>query len=158
MGIEVERASLMGKEEVKVLVTEVMEQYCNRGEARASASTTAMKPGNELTLSIFSELEYGLRMRAADGGPAVQRMPVEITTNGYLEFKKALPYWVTDMLVIRQGQLDEEVTLCHPPGSIKLDKAAAVLAVKLRDAAQTVRVVSFVTQVSRTYTPPASAE
>jgi hypothetical protein len=146
----------MGKEEVKVLVAEVMEQYCSRGEM--STSTNAMKSGNELTLSIFSELEYGLRTRTALDGPAVQRLPVEITANGYLEFKKDLPYWVTDMLVIRQGESDERVTLCHPPGMVKLEKAAAVLAVKLRDVAQSVRLVSFVTHVSRAYTPPASAD
>lgn len=156
MGIEVERASLMGREDVRNLVTEVIEQYCNRGEP--SASTSAMKPGNELTLSVFSELEYGLRMRTAEGTPAVQRMPVEITANGYLEFKKALPQWVTDMLVIRQGEVEQPVALCHPPGMIELDNAAAVLAVKLRDAAQTVRLVSFVTHVRRSHTPPASAD
>ena len=116
-----------------------------------------MKPGNELTLSIFSELEYGLRMRTASGAPAVQRMPIEITANGYLEFKKTLPIWVADMLIIRRGALEQALPLCNPPGIIKLDKADDVLAVKLRDSSETVRLLTVVTHVSRTYSPPGSA-
>jgi hypothetical protein len=156
MAFEVERASLMGKEDVRNLVAEVIEQYCNRDET--STSVNAMKPGNELTLSIFSELEYGLRTRTPDNIPTVQRLPVEITANGYLEFMKALPHWVRDMLVIRQGEKDKKVALRHPPGIIWVDKAPAVLAVKLRDADETVRLVSFVTHVTRLHSPPDSAE
>ncbi len=105
-----------------------------------------LSPGRPLTLSLFSELLYALGTPTPTNAPPKQRLPVEITTDGYLVFEHAPPAWATDMIIVRRGEPDESVPLpdCNPPRPIPVDCADAVIAVKLL-AKDEVRLVSFVT-------------
>jgi hypothetical protein len=153
--MEYERASVMTKEDVKMLVAEVLQQ-CRPPDR---AEETTLKSGNELTLSLFSELRYALGAPSLNREPIRQQLPAEITANGYLEFAHTLPAWATTMIVVRSGVCDELIRLpaSNPPPPIYLTAAEAVVAVKVLDTSDEVRLVTFVTHVSRK-TPASKAK
>lgn len=109
-----------------------------------------LTPGQELTLSLFSELRYALGTPSLTNAPTRQQMPVEVTADGFLVFGRTPPAWATDMIIVRRGRIDESLPLpdCNPPRPIPIDCSDGVIAVKLL-AADEVRLVSFVTHTRR---------
>jgi hypothetical protein len=95
---------LMTREDVKNLVAEVLEQH---------QQPAVLKDGNALTLSVFSELQFALGSQNLDGtGPVKQRLPAEITTNGFLEFPEATPHWARRIVAVHRGRERDSWLAC----------------------------------------------
>jgi hypothetical protein len=115
----------------------------------------SLKAGNELTLSLFSELQYAVGAPSSAGGPAQQRLPILVTSNDYLVLTKRPPPWARTMRLVRTGhpEMAFDVPEGDPPEPVYLDPClGSVIAVKFAEgpnAGDAVRLVSFVTYVNQ---------
>ncbi|WP_194836762.1 hypothetical protein [Nocardia sp. XZ_19_369] len=139
------------------LFTGVLQQY----RQPDSPETNTLHDGNDLTLSIFSELQYALQSRnLASKGPVAQSLPAQVDVqNKMLFFKRRLPRYAERVVVIHRGNLAPEVHYvydqesrdggnggdCDTPTTFDLAHPHEAIAVQIQDCHERIRLVSFVT-------------
>ncbi|GAA5108803.1 hypothetical protein [Nocardia iowensis] len=119
---------------------------------------------NDLTLSIFSELQYALQSRnLSSTGPLTQRLPAQVNPYGELEFGKPLPGYAAKAVVVHRGSRPPEAhQVCGgTQPTLDLRHPGEVVAVQLQDSEHRLRLVTFVTHAPRDqrgYGPAAAAQ
>ncbi|KAA8879670.1 hypothetical protein F3087_43720 [Nocardia colli] len=142
------------------LCTAIIQQY----RPPDSTPSNTLEDGNDLTLSIFSELQYALQSRNLSAkGPATQALPAQVDVpHSRLVFKRALPHYAERVVAIYRGNRLPAVLVqiydqdsrdggngadCEQRPTFRLPHADEAIAVQIQDCDERVRLVSFVTYV-----------
>ncbi|AFU02296.1 hypothetical protein [Nocardia brasiliensis] len=139
------------------LFTGVLQQY----RQQESAAPSTLAEGNDFTLSIFSELQYGLQSRNLSAkGPIDQRLPALVDVeHKLLEFQKGLPSYADRIAVIHRGARGPEILYvydeirrdggngdgCGSNPTFAITYPAEAVAAQIQDCKGKVRAVTFVT-------------
>lgn len=142
-------------EDAKMLLAAAMAEHSRY----AAPEPEPISPGNQLALSMFSELLYGLRVRGLDGDAPKQLLAVdveEICGQGKLKLKSR-PQAGKRVEVVYAGKDPVKKPIPetgNPPITIDIDNPGLVVAVRVLDTNDHPVLVSF---VNNTVTPGVGA-